>query len=125
MDNSILARCLLRDAPLSPQKGRMMADVIRGLPVGAALERLNFSRNKSGGILAKVLNSAVANAENNAGVDIDTFGGYAGGSFGRPPLAADSFWRPRPSEPHYPSAQSYRHGAGASGKKEVIDGAKS
>jgi large subunit ribosomal protein L22 len=72
MDNSILARCLLRDAPLSPQKGRMMADVIRGLPVGAALERLNFSRNKSGGILAKVLNSAVANAENNAGVDIDT-----------------------------------------------------
>ena len=64
-------RALAKNVMLSPQKGRLVADLIRGLPVDLALERLNFSRKKAAAVMKKVLNSAIANAENNHGADID------------------------------------------------------
>lgn len=61
----------LRFARISPQKGRLVADQIRGLPVGKALEILSFSPKKGASIMKKVLESAIANAEHNEGADID------------------------------------------------------
>jgi len=61
----------LRYAMISPQKTRLVADEIRGLPVSRALEVLEFSTLKAAGIVRKVLDSAVANAEHNDGADID------------------------------------------------------
>lgn len=61
----------LRFARISPQKGRLVADQIRGLPVGKALEVLSFSPKKGAAIMKKVLESAIANAENNEGADVD------------------------------------------------------
>lgn len=58
-------------ARLSPQKGRLIADQIRNMPVSRALEVLAFSNKKSAAIVKKVLESAIANAEHNAGADID------------------------------------------------------
>ena len=49
----------------------MVADQIRGLSVGRAVEILEFSPKKASGIVKKVLNSAIANAEHNDGADID------------------------------------------------------
>ncbi|HEU0189028.1 MAG TPA: 50S ribosomal protein L22 [Gallionella sp.] len=56
---------------LSAQKGRLVADQIRGLPVAQALNILNFSPKKAAGIIKKALDSAIANAEHNDGADID------------------------------------------------------
>ena len=61
----------LRFARISPQKGRLVADQIRGLPVGKALEILTFSPKKGAEIIKKVLESAIANAEHNDGADVD------------------------------------------------------
>lgn len=62
---------IFRYARISPQKCRLVADQVRGLPVEKALEILNFSSKKSAGMVKKVLDSAIANAENNEGADID------------------------------------------------------
>jgi large subunit ribosomal protein L22 len=56
---------------LSAQKGRLVADQIRGLPVDKALNVLAFSPKKGARIIKKVLESAIANAEHNDGADID------------------------------------------------------
>src|SRR5439155_131585 len=56
---------------LSAQKGRLVADQIRGLSVDKALNLLAFSPKKGARILKKVLESAIANAEHNEGADID------------------------------------------------------
>lgn len=61
----------LRGVRLSAQKGRLVADQIRGLPVDRALNVLTFSPKKAAGIVKKVLESAIANAEHNEGADID------------------------------------------------------
>ena len=61
----------LRGVRLSAQKGRLVADQIRGLPVDKALNVLAFSPKKGAGIIKKVLESAIANAEHNDGADID------------------------------------------------------
>ncbi len=61
----------LRHARISPQKGRLLADQVRGLPVERALNVLAFSKKKAAGIIKKVLESAIANAEHNEGADID------------------------------------------------------
>ena len=58
-------------ARLSAQKGRLVADQIRGLPVEQALNTLTFSKKKAAAIIKKVLDSAIANAEHNEGADID------------------------------------------------------
>ncbi len=61
----------LRFARLSAQKGRLVADQIRGLPVDRALNVLQFSPKKAAHVMRKVLESAIANAEHNEGADID------------------------------------------------------
>ena len=61
----------LRGVRLSAQKGRLVADAIRGLPVDRALNILTFSPKKGARIIKKVLESAIANAEHNEGADID------------------------------------------------------
>jgi large subunit ribosomal protein L22 len=62
---------VLRGVRLSEQKGRLVADQVRGLPVGRALNLLSFSPKKSAVIIRKLLESAIANAEHNDGADID------------------------------------------------------
>ena len=61
----------LKFVRLSPQKARLVADQIRGLPVERAVEVLAFSDKKAAGVIKKVLESAIANAEHNEGADID------------------------------------------------------
>jgi large subunit ribosomal protein L22 len=61
----------LRYARISPQKCRLVADQIRGRSVSDALQILRFSPKKAAGIVVKVLESAIANAEHNHGADID------------------------------------------------------
>jgi large subunit ribosomal protein L22 len=56
---------------LSAQKGRLVADLIRGKKVDQALNILTFTPKKGAGIIKKVLESAIANAEHNNGADID------------------------------------------------------
>ena len=63
---------ILRGVRLSAQKGRLVADLVRGKPVDQALNVLAFSPKKGAGIIKKVLESAIANAEHNDGADIDT-----------------------------------------------------
>lgn len=60
-----------RFARTSPQKARLVADQIRGLPVANALQVLTFSNKKAAAMIKKVLESAIANAEHNNGADID------------------------------------------------------
>lgn len=62
---------VVRGVRLSAQKGRLVADQIRGLPVNKALNTLTFSPKKAAVIIKKGLESAVANAEHNNGADID------------------------------------------------------
>ncbi len=61
----------LRGAHLSAQKGRLVADMIRGKPVDQAISILAFTPKKGAAIIKKVLESAIANAEHNDGADID------------------------------------------------------
>ena len=65
------AQAIAKHIRFSAQKGRLMADLIRGLPVSKALDELGFSRKRAAPVLKKVLESAVANAEHNQGADID------------------------------------------------------
>ena len=62
---------ILKSIRLSQQKGRLVADQIRGLSVDKALNLLAFSPKKSAVIIRKILESAIANAEHNDGADID------------------------------------------------------
>ena len=64
-------RAVLRGVRLSVDKGRLVADQIRGMPVGRALQLLAFSPKKAAQLIKKVLESAIANAEHNAGADVD------------------------------------------------------
>jgi len=61
----------LRGARLSAQKARLVADQVRGKAVEEALDILAFSPKKGAGIIKKVLESAIANAEHNEGADVD------------------------------------------------------
>src|SRR6188474_772571 len=57
---------------LSAQKGRLVADLVRGKPVDQAMNILAFSPKKGASLVKKLLESAIANAEHNDGADIDT-----------------------------------------------------
>ena len=61
----------LRNARISAQKVRLVADQVRGLPVEKAINILTFSPKKAAVMVKKVLESAIANAEHNEGADID------------------------------------------------------
>jgi large subunit ribosomal protein L22 len=60
-----------RGARISAQKARLVADQIRGKGVEEALETLSFSTKKAAHLIKKVLESAIANAEHNDGLDVD------------------------------------------------------
>jgi large subunit ribosomal protein L22 len=64
-------RSIIRGVRLSADKGRLVADMIRGKPVDHALNILAFTPKKAAGIIKKALESAIANAEHNDGADID------------------------------------------------------
>jgi large subunit ribosomal protein L22 len=68
---AIETRASLRGARLSAQKGRLIADLIRGKPVDQAINLLAFSPKKGAALMRKLLESAIANAEHNDGADID------------------------------------------------------
>lgn len=65
-------KAILRGVRLSAQKGRLVADQVRGKAVDQALNILAFSPKKGAQIIRKVVESAIANAEHNDGADIDT-----------------------------------------------------
>ena len=66
------ARAKQRMIRISPQKLNLVAAMIRGKPVERALNDLTFSRKRIAADVKKVLESAIANAENNHGLDIDS-----------------------------------------------------
>jgi len=61
----------LKYARISPQKCRLVADLVRGQPVGLALNTLRYTPKKGARLVRKVLESAIANAENNLSADVD------------------------------------------------------
>jgi large subunit ribosomal protein L22 len=61
----------LKGAQISAQKARLVADQVRGKGVEDALDVLSFSNKKAAQIIKKILDSAIANAENNEGADVD------------------------------------------------------
>jgi large subunit ribosomal protein L22 len=65
------AKAILRYARISPQKCRLVADTVRGTPVNLALNTLKFMPKKGADLVHKVLWSAVENAQNNQGLDVD------------------------------------------------------
>ncbi|MEY4751746.1 MAG: hypothetical protein RIQ60_3960 [Pseudomonadota bacterium] len=64
-------QAIVRGVRLSCDKGRLVADMVRGKKVGLALDILTFTPKKAAGIIKKALESAIANAEHNDGADID------------------------------------------------------
>ena len=68
-DNEALA--VARGLRTSPRKLNLVAELIRGLPVGSALAQLTFSKRRISNEVKKVLESAIANAENNHDLDVD------------------------------------------------------
>ena len=64
-------KAIVRGVRLSCDKGRLVADLIRGKKVDQALNILEFTQKKAAGIIKKALESAIANAEHNDGADID------------------------------------------------------
>ena len=65
------AKAILRYARISPQKCRLVADTVRGANVSKALNTLKFMPKKGADLIYKVLWSAVENAQNNQGADVD------------------------------------------------------
>ena len=61
----------LKGAQISAQKVRLVADQVRGKGVEEALDLLNYSTKKAAHLIRKILDSAIANAENNEGADVD------------------------------------------------------
>ncbi|HBI21893.1 MAG TPA: 50S ribosomal protein L22 [Legionella sp.] len=61
----------LKAAPMSAQKARLVADMVRNMKVAKALDVLRFTPKKGAHLILKLLESAIANAENNDGADID------------------------------------------------------
>ena len=64
-------RSIVRGVRLSVDKGRLVADLVRGKKVDHALNILTFTQKRAAGIIKKCLESAIANAEHNDGADID------------------------------------------------------
>ncbi len=66
------AKAVVKNIRISPQKARLVADMIRGKQVDTALNTLKFTPKKGARILRKVVESAVANASQNEAIDVDT-----------------------------------------------------
>ena len=65
------ARAVARYLRVSPQKARLVADVVRGKPVGEALQILDAIPKKGARLMKKVVESALANADQNPNIDVD------------------------------------------------------
>ncbi|MDB2498749.1 50S ribosomal protein L22 [Alphaproteobacteria bacterium] len=65
------AKSVARNLRVSPQKLNLVATMIRGMDVNKAISALSFSRRRIAGDVKKVLQSAIANAENNHSLDVD------------------------------------------------------
>jgi large subunit ribosomal protein L22 len=63
------AKAIVKYVRISPQKARLVVDLVRGKKVGAASTILDFTQKKAARIVKKVLNSAVANAAQNPNID--------------------------------------------------------
>ena len=64
-------KSIVRGVRLSADKGRLVADLVRGKKVDQAINILNFTQKRAAGIIKKALESAIANAEHNDGADVD------------------------------------------------------
>ena len=64
-------RAVSKYVRISPQKVRKVVDDIKGKPVESGLQKLKFMPQKAANILEKIIRSAVANADQNADIDID------------------------------------------------------
>ena len=71
------AKAILKDANISAQKVRLVANAVRGKAIADAINWLTYSPKKSSYLVKKVLDSAIANAEHNQGADIDELVVYA------------------------------------------------
>ncbi len=65
------AKATLRYLRMAPRKVRLVADLVRGRRVEEAIQILRFTRRRASQPIRKLIESAVANAENNHGLDID------------------------------------------------------
>ena len=61
----------LKYARIGPQKARLVADIVRGQNVNSAIRTLTFMKQKGAGLVKKLIESAVANAENKKVIDVD------------------------------------------------------
>jgi len=66
------ARAVAKNIRISPQKARLVADLVRGKPVDEALNTLTYMPKKAARIIKKVLESALANADQNMNLDVDS-----------------------------------------------------
>jgi large subunit ribosomal protein L22 len=71
MATTMETQAIVRGVRLSVDKGRLVADLIRGKKVDQARNILKFTQKRAAGIVLKALDSAIANAEHNDGADID------------------------------------------------------
>lgn len=69
--SDMVAQAILKTIRVSPQKLNLVASAIRGMPVKKALDYLRFCPKRISTEVYKTLKSAIANAENNHGMDID------------------------------------------------------
>ena len=65
------ATAIAKGLRITAQKARLVVDMVRGKPVAQALDILNFANQKGAELVKKVLESAIANAENNEAADVD------------------------------------------------------
>jgi large subunit ribosomal protein L22 len=65
-------RAVLRYARISPQKVRILIGAIKGLPAESGLQKVKFMPQKGARFLEKLITSAVANADQKSGIDVDS-----------------------------------------------------
>ena len=66
------AKAVAKSIRISPQKARLIADLVRGREVESAINTLRFMPKKGARIIRKVIESAIANAAQNDAIDVDT-----------------------------------------------------
>ncbi len=110
------ARAILRFIRVSPRRVRLVVDQIRGKEVEKALDILKFTPKRSAAIVAKVLKSAIANAENTQTVDVDRL------SVGRCDRDVNERFQRRPDRTaEGKRVAGFEHGAGSNSRRRDED----